>query len=66
MITVTKELVKEKYNAIFDRETVKFQIVPQISSSLRKNLVFWQMERPDGDEEWRRQSEKEDEEADEG
>ena len=66
MITVTKELAKETFNAVIDGETVDFQIVPQMSSSLRRNLVFWQMEKPDGEEGWRRSSEKTDGEDDEG
>ena len=57
MITITKDLAKETFNAVIDGETVAFKIVPQMSSSLRRNLVFWQMEKPDGEDSWRKPSE---------
>ena len=41
MIEVTKTLAPQEYMVKLKNETKKLQIVPQIASTLRKNLVFW-------------------------
>ena len=41
MIEVTKTLAPQEYMVKRRNETKKVQIVPQIASTLRKNLIFW-------------------------
>ena len=42
MIEVTKTLAPQEYMVKRRNETKKVQIVPQIASTLRKDLVFWE------------------------
>ena len=42
MMSITQNLAGETYKTAIDGETQSFRIVPQISSSLRLDLVFWQ------------------------
>lgn len=41
MIAVTKSLALQEYTVIRSGQTHQVQIVPQITSSLRLELIFW-------------------------
>ena len=42
MMEVTKTLADKQYQVLRGGETIKVQIVPQLLSSLRLDLKFWQ------------------------
>ena len=47
MMSISKSLADENFFVVIDGETKSYKIVPQMSSTLRKNLVFWQTEKND-------------------
>lgn len=47
MLTISKRLADDTFEVFMDGETKSIKIVPQISSTLRRNLVFWQTEEAD-------------------
>ena len=50
MMSISKSLADEKFFVVMDGETKSYRIVPQMSSTLRKNLVFWQTEKNDDED----------------
>ena len=47
MMSISKNLADQTHTVVINGETESLKIVPQFSSSLRKNLVFWQLEKTD-------------------
>ena len=42
MMEVTNSVSTQEYLKKRDRETVKIQFIPQIVSTLRRELIFWE------------------------
>ena len=50
MMSISKTLADETFTVVIDGETKSFKIVPEMSSTLRKSLVFWQTEKTDDED----------------